>query len=315
MSRLSRRSLLELTPTIATLIVAEAGIVTEASAQQRQDAPQRVTKEQLKNALEILGLEFTEEQRDMMLPGVNRALTGYEGLRKVAIPLDTEPAFHFRPALPGKEPKPRASKFLPTHNGKPATFKDIEDLAFMPVTELAPLVRAKKVSSTDLTKMYLARLKKYSPKLLCVVTLTESLALEQAAAADKAIAAGKYRGPLHGIPYGAKDLFNTKGIKTTWGAEPYKEQVAAYNATAIERLEKAGAVLLAKLSMGALAQGDRWFGGVTKNPWNLEQGSSGSSAGSAPATSGGLVGFSIGTDTRGSLISPSTRCGVAGLRP
>jgi len=310
MSRITRRTLLELTPTIATLIVAEAGI---ASAQEQPS--QRVSKDQLKHALDILGLEFTEEQRSMMLPGVNRALTGYEGLRKISIPLDTEPAFHFRPALPGKEPKPRASKFVPTHVARLTSFKDADELAFLSVTALGPLVRAKKISSTDLTKMYLARLKKYGPKLLCVVTLTEDLALEQAAQADKEIRAGKYRGPLHGIPYGAKDLFNTKGILTTWGAEPYKEQVPTYTCTAVERLTNAGAVLVAKLSMGALAQGDVWFAGTTKNPWNLEQGSSGSSAGSASATAAGLIGFSIGTETLGSIVSPSTRCGVTGLRP
>jgi Asp-tRNA(Asn)/Glu-tRNA(Gln) amidotransferase A subunit family amidase len=313
----SRRTLIALAPTIATLIASEAGIVVEAEAQGRgqQNIPQRVSKEQLKAALEIIGLEFTEAQRDQMLPGVNRALNGYEGLRKIEVPLDTEPAFHFRPALPGKEPKARTSKFLPTRVVKLAAFKDPEELCFLPVTELSALVRARKITSTELTKMYLARLKKYSPKLLCVITLTEELALEQAARADKEIAAGKFRGPLHGIPYGAKDLFNTKGIKTTWGAEPFQEQVPTYTCTAIDRLEKAGAVLLAKLSMGALAQGDVWFGGVTKNPWNLEQGSSGSSAGSASATSAGLVGFAIGTETLGSIVSPSTRCGVTGLRP
>ena len=314
----SRRTLLSITPTIATLIASEAGIVVEAEAQQsrgEQDTPQRVSKEQLKASLEILGLDFTEAQRDQMLPGVNRALTSYEALRKIEVPLDTEPAFHFRPSLPGKEPKARPSKFFPTRVTKLAIFKDPEDLCFLPVTELSALVRARKITSTSLTRMYLARLKKYSPKLLCVITMTEDLALAQAARADKEIAAGKYRGPLHGIPYGAKDLFNTKGIKTTWGAEPYQQQVPAYTCTAINRLEKAGAVLLAKLSMGALAQGDKWFGGVTKNPWNLEQGSSGSSAGSASATSAGLVGFSIGTETLGSIVSPSTRCGVTGLRP
>src|SRR5579863_9169487 len=287
----------------------------DAQGRGAQNVPQRVSKEQLKSALEIIGLDFTEAQRDQMLPGVNRALSSYEALRKIEVPLDTEPAFHFRPALPGKEPKARASKFLPTKVTKLASFKDPEELCFLPVTELSALVRARKITSTELTKMYLARLKKYSPKLLCVITLTEELALEQAARADKELAAGKYRGPLHGIPYGAKDLFNTKGIKTTWGAEPYQEQVPAYTCTAIDRLEKAGAVLLAKLSMGALAQGDKWFGGVTKNPWNLEQGSSGSSAGSASATAAGLVGFSLGTETLGSIVSPSIACGTTGLRP
>jgi Asp-tRNA(Asn)/Glu-tRNA(Gln) amidotransferase A subunit family amidase len=312
----NRRTLLGLAPTIATLIASQAGIVVEAEAQGRgQNAPQRISKEQLKNALEVIGLDFTEEQRDQMLPSVNRALGSYETLRKVDVPLDTEPAFHFRPSLPGKEPKSRPSKFYPTRVMKLPAFKDPEELCFLPVTELSALVHARKISSTDLTKMYLSRLKKYSPKLLCVITLTEDLALEQAARADKEIAGGRSRGALHGIPYGAKDLFNTKGIKTTWGAEPFQEQVPDYTCTAIDRLEKAGAVLLAKLSMGALAQGDKWFGGVTKNPWNLEQGSSGSSAGSASATSAGLVGFSIGTETLGSIVSPSTRCGVTGLRP
>ncbi len=313
MPEFSRRTLLAITPTIATLIASEAGL--EAQGRGQQDGPLRVSKEQLKASLEILGLEFTDPQRDQMLSGVNRALGSYESLRKIDVPLDTEPAFHFRPSLPGKEPKARASKFFPTRVTKLPSFKDPEELCFLPVTELSALMRARRITSTDLTKMYLARLKKYSPKLLCVITLTEDLALEQAARADKEIAAGKYRGPLHGIPYGAKDLFNTKGIKTTWGAEPYQEQVPSYTCTAIERLEKAGAVLLAKLSMGALAQGDKWFGGVTKNPWNIEQGSSGSSAGSASATAAGLVGFSIGTETLGSIVSPSTRCGVTGLRP
>ncbi len=166
--------------------------------------------------------------------------------------------------------------------------------------------------------MYLARLKHYGPKLLCVVTLTEDLALKQAAAADAEIKRGKYRGPLHGIPWGAKDLFATKGIKTTWGAEPYRDQIIDYDSTVVERLNEAGAVLVAKLSMGALAQGPRWFGGVTRNPWQPDEtqlGSSGSSAGPASATAAGLVGFSIGTETLGSIVSPSSLCGCTGLRP
>jgi Asp-tRNA(Asn)/Glu-tRNA(Gln) amidotransferase A subunit family amidase len=313
---MNRRELFQLTPTIAGLLITEAAIAPPAQAQGRgPEPPMRITKGQLKDGLEILGLEFTDEQRDMMLPGVNRALAGYEGLRKINIPLDTEPAFHFRPALPGKEPKPRASKFSPAHSTKLASFDKVEDLAFLPVTELAPLVKARKVSSTDLTKMYIERLKRYSPKLLNVITLTEDLALQQAEQADKEIRSGKYRGHLHGIPFGAKDLFNTKGILTTWGAEPFKDQVPTYNATCIERLFNAGAVLVAKTSMGALAQGDVWFQGTTKNPWNIEQGSSGSSAGSASTTAAGMVGFSIGTETLGSIVSPSSRCGVTGLRP
>src|SRR5207245_10042268 len=175
-----------------------------------------------------------------------------------------------------------------------------------------------KVSPVELTRMYLARLKRYGPKLNCVVTLTEDLALTQAGEAEREIKAGRYRGPLHGIPWGAKDLFATRGIKTTWGAEPYRDQVIDYDATVVERLREAGAGLLAKLSMGALAQGPKWFGGVTRNPWAPDedrQGSSGSSAGPASATAAGLVGFSIGTETLGSIVSPSSRCGVTGLRP
>ena len=292
--------------------------IGSSQQQQQSQAPQRITKEMLHAAEQLMGIELTDAQEAMALPGVNRSLAGYETLRKIDVPLDTEPATAFHPALPGK-------KF----NGKPATkfkltkqeipkYNSLEEVAFFTVTQLSELVRTKQVSSTDLTRMYLARLKRYGPKLLCVVTLTEDLALKQAAEADREIKAGKYRGPLHGIPCGIKDLFATKGIKTTWGAEPYRDQMIDYDATVVERLRDAGAVLLAKLSMGALAQGPRWFAGVTRNPWQPDderQGSSGSSAGPASATAAGLVGFSIGTETLGSIVSPSTRCGCAGLRP
>lgn len=283
-----------------------------ASAQQTpQESP--FTRDQLRQALAFVGLDFKDEQLDMMLPSVNRSLNNYASLRKVSIPLDTEPAFRFDPLFPGKS-MPAAGVFKASKT-KPAAFKNIEDLAYLPVTQLAELLRRKKVTSTDLTRMYLDRLKKHSPTLLCTITLTESLALEQAARADAEIRKGKYRGPLHGMPYGAKDLFAAKGFKTTWGAEPFLEQTFQYNATVIDKLEKAGAVLLAKLSMGALAQGGLWFGGMTKTPWNIEQTSSGSSAGSASATAAGLVAFALGTETLGSIMSPSTRCGVTGLRP
>src|SRR6266702_1746590 len=191
-------------------------------------------------------------------------------------------------------------------------------VAFFTASQLAELVRTRQVTSTDLTKMYLGRLKRYGPKLLCVVTLTEDLAMKQAQDADNDLKRGKYRGPLHGIPWGAKDLLATKGIKTTWGAEPYRDQVINYDATVVERLRDAGAVLVAKRSMGALAQGPKWFGGGTRNPWVPDEdrlGSSGSSAGPASATSAGLVGFSIGTETLGSIVSSSSRCGVTGMRP
>ncbi len=190
-----------------------------------------------------------------------------------------------------------------------------EDIAFLPVTELAALVRTRKISSVALTKIYLERLKFYDPVLKCVVTFTEDLALKQAEQADREIAAGRYRGPLHGIPWGAKDLIAYPGYKTTWGAGPFKEQIFDYKATVAQRLDDAGAVLVAKLSLGAMAWGDEWFGGMTRNPWNVKEGSSGSSAGSACATAAGLVGFTLGSETLGSIISPSRQCGTSGLRP
>jgi Asp-tRNA(Asn)/Glu-tRNA(Gln) amidotransferase A subunit family amidase len=193
-----------------------------------------------------------------------------------------------------------------------------EDLAFLPVTLLARLIEKREIKSLDLTKLYLSRLKKYDPVLHCVVTLTEDLALRQAAQADAEVSAGNYRGPLHGIPWGAKDLLAVKGYKTTFGASPYKGQMIDVDSTVYTRLTQAGAVLVAKLTLGALAQGDRWFGGQTKSPWdprNEKFGSSGSSAGPAAATAAGLVGFSIGSETRGSIMSPASRCGVSGLRP
>jgi Asp-tRNA(Asn)/Glu-tRNA(Gln) amidotransferase A subunit family amidase len=190
-----------------------------------------------------------------------------------------------------------------------------ETLAFLPVSKLATLLHARQLSAVELAKLYLERLRQYDPALHCVVGYTEELALAQAEHADREIAAGRYRGPLHGIPWGAKDLIAWPGYKTTWGATPFKDQVFDRKATVAARLEAAGAVLVAKLSLGALAQGDRWFGGMTRNPWNPKEGSSGSSAGSAAATAAGLVGFALGSETLGSIVSPCTRCGVTGLRP
>ncbi|HUA60744.1 MAG TPA: amidase [Verrucomicrobiae bacterium] len=298
--------------------------VPAGRGQGRAQNPPRITKDQLKAALVLIGLEFQDAELDMMLRNVDGALASYESLRGLGIPYDTEPSFAFHPGLPNRVPIKGPQRFattIPTTSAVKAP-SSLEDLAFWRVTELAPLIRSRAVSSTDLTKMYLARMKKYSPKLLCLVTLTEDLALAQAAAADQEIKAGRYRGPLHGIPFGVKDLFDTKDIPTTWGAEPFMKRVPPYDATVIERLRKAGAVLIAKLSMGALAQGDLWFQGRTKNPWSWDektsdytQGSSGSSAGSASSTSAGLVGFSLGTETLGSIVSPSGVCGVTGLRP
>ncbi len=282
-----------------------------------QNLPMRVTKEQVVGALHLMGLEFQDAELDMMLRGVNQALANYETLRKADVPLDTEPAFAFHPGLPDRQPIKGPQRFEATVPKAPAMKapSSLEDVAFWRVVDLAPLVKARAISSTDLTKMYLARMRKYSPKLLCLITSTEDLALEQAGAADKEIRAGHYRGPLHGIPFGLKDLFDTKGILTTFGAEPYQMRVADKDATVVERLRNAGAVLMAKLSMGALAQGGLWFKGMTKTPWNTEQSSSGSSAGPAAATAAGLVGFTLGTETLGSIISPSQACGTVGLRP
>ena len=190
-----------------------------------------------------------------------------------------------------------------------------EDLAFLPVTALSELVRARKVTSLELTRLYLTRLKRHDPLLKCVVTLTEDLALRQAACADAELASGNYRGALHGIPWGAKDLIAYPGYPTTWGAAHFKNQRFDHKATVAERLDAAGAVLVAKLALGALAEGDRWFGGMTRNPFHPEQGSSGSSAGSASAVSAGLVGFAIGSETLGSIVSPCTRCRATGFRP
>ena len=293
-----------------------AGAATPALAQQAS-APQRIDRLRLDAAESIFGVDFTEAEEQMALSSVNRNLASYEELRKLNVPLDTEPAVTFRPYLPGRKPAGRSTPGAKLKVTRPVVPNNLtpEQIAFLPVTSLAVLIETKRITSTELTKIYLERLKKYDPVLHCVVTLTEELALKQAADADAEIKAGKYRGPLHGIPWGAKDLLATRGIKTTWGATPYKDQVIDTDATVVERLNAAGAVLVAKLSMGALAQGGVWFGGSTRNPWNTERSSSGSSAGPGSATAAGLVGFSIGTETLGSIISPSVTNGVTGLRP
>jgi Asp-tRNA(Asn)/Glu-tRNA(Gln) amidotransferase A subunit family amidase len=304
---------------LTALPAAVAGsLAAPALARQQQEAAQRIAPATLDCAEKIFGVDFTDAEEQQAVLGVNRNLASFEQLRELNIPLDTEPAVTFRPYLPGNKPKPGATpgaRIKVTLRPPAARSSSLDDLAFLPITALAPLIQQRAVSSTDLTKMYLARLKKYGPKLNCVVTITEELALAQAADADRQIRAGKYKGPLHGIPWGAKDLFATKGIPTTWGAGPFQNQVFDYDATIVERLRNAGAVLVAKLSMGALAQGDNWFRGRTNNPWNPERGSSGSSAGPGSATAGGLVVFAVGTETRGSIISPSAENGVTGLRP
>ena len=280
-----------------------------------------VTPEMIRAAEWISGVEFTEDERALMVDGVAEALEGYEALR--AVPLDNAvaPALRFDAVPPGQMrgcAPPAATNLMPRRARRERQVsrpESGEDLAFLTVAELGSLLRERQVSSEELTRLYLDRLERFDPVLRCVITLTPDLALEQARRADRDISSGRYLGPLHGIPWGAKDLISVPGHPTTWGAAPYRDQVRKERATVVSRLEAAGAVLVAKLSLGALAWGDVWFGGTTKNPWNTEQGSSGSSAGPAAATAAGLVGFAIGTETLGSIISPSARCGVTGLRP
>lgn len=263
----------------------------------------------------LFDLSLTQSERDTMQPDLEEQLEAYKALHKYSIGNEVPPALQFNPIPLGFEIPNNQEAIDWGLKENVAIPENLEDLAFYPIHQLAVLMKAQKITSEQLTKIYLERLKKYGDTLQCVITLTKDLALKQARQADKEIKAGKYRGPLHGIPYGAKDLLAVEGYKTTWGAMPFKEQQISETATVVQKLEDAGAVLVAKLTLGALAWGDVWYGGTTKNPWNLEQGSSGSSAGSAAATSAGLVAFAIGTETYGSIVSPSTQCRVSGLRP
>ncbi|MBI5471164.1 MAG: amidase [Ignavibacteriae bacterium] len=294
---------------IALIVFSLAAVTTSVLAQPK------LTKQMVAGAESLIGLQFNDAKRDSMLDDLTDQLSSYAALRAISIPNSIPPAILFNPIPSGATLPSKKVLFKTSPVGKVALPPRLDDVASYSIGQLAQLIRTRKITSLQLTKMYLDRLKHYGPTLECVITLTESLAVAQAARADKEIAAGKYRGPLHGIPYGAKDLLATKGIRTTWGSVPFKHQVIDEDATVIKRLENAGAVLVAKLTMGELAWGDVWFGGKTRNPWKLDQGSSGSSAGSAAATAAGLVAFSIGTETWGSIVSPSNRCGATGLRP
>jgi Asp-tRNA(Asn)/Glu-tRNA(Gln) amidotransferase A subunit family amidase len=288
-------------------------VFARAFAALAEEAP-RVTAAMIERAEWIAGVELTPEERELMLEGVNELVAAYETNRLVEIDNGVAPALVFQPVTPRPHVEPVEA--VPTTAGtEPGRPESDVDLAFAPVSQLAALLRTRQVSAVELTRLYLERLERLDPRLRCVITLTPELALEQAERADREIAHGHYRGPLHGVPWGAKDLLAVPGYPTTWGAMPYKDQVRPDKATVVSRLEDAGAVLAAKLTLGALAWGDVWFGGTTKSPWNLEQGSSGSSAGSASAVAAGLVGFAIGTETWGSIVSPATRCGATGLRP
>jgi len=270
-------------------------------------------------AEKLVQVQMTPAQRAMAASSWRTSMASLlerrVGPRKVPLEPDVVPATRWDPVIPGETTGPATDRFVrsPVDPG-PLPSSD-EEIAFAPVTHLSRWIETRKLTSDRLTRIYLARLQRFDPKLRCVITLTPDVALAQAKEADAEIAAGKYRGPLHGIPYGVKDLLDTAGIPTTYGAEPFRNRVPAADSAVIARLHGAGAVLLAKLSMGALALNDIWFGGQTMNPWLLEEGSSGSSAGPGAATAAGLVAFAIGSETQGSIISPSMRCGVTGLRP
>src|SRR5450755_2751313 len=270
-------------------------------------------------AEKLVQFEMTASERAVAAASWPKTMAAvYErrtGPRKVALETTVAPATRWNPVLPGQKSGPERDRFvrsaidpgpLPAHD---------EDIAFAPVTQLSRWIETRKLTSERLTNIYLKRLEQFDPKLHCVITLTRDLALKQAKQADTEIAAGKYRGPLHGIPWGGKDLLDTAGIPTTYGAEPYRNRIPTVDAVVVKRLHEAGAVLVAKLSLGALALNDIWFGGQTMNPWLLEEGASGSSAGPGAATAAGLVGFAIGSETGGSIIAPSMRCGITGLRP
>ena len=264
---------------------------------------------------EIIGIPFTEVERDSMLDAVRKQLVSFRRLRQTGLLNSVPPAIKFDPTPVGWKNTVEQVPIRFSSYADVALPENRNGLAYLSVGELGALIRLGKLTSLVLTEFCLDRLKTHGPTLRCVITLTEELAREQARQADREIVAGAYRGPLHGIPYGIKDLFATKEHRTTLGAEPYREQRFEKDAAVVSRLREAGVVLVAKLTLGALAWGDVWYGGKTRNPWNIEKGSSGSSAGSAAAVSAGLVPFAIGTETWGSIVSPATRCGVTGLRP
>lgn len=291
-----------------------SAVLHRALAQQVQDSGKEISTEMISQAEWIAGLELSDDERKAIIGALKNSQKNYAALRAVPLDNSVAPAIGFLPRERTGAERVEVTA-TPIESAPPQVDKSSDNLSFLPVTELAALLKSRSITSLELTKRYLDRLKKYDPALKCVVSLTEELALNQAEAADKEIASGRYRGPLHGIPWGAKDILAVPGYKTTWGAGPYKDQTIDRKATVVQRLESAGAVLLAKLTVGALAMGDQWFGGMTRNPWNVRQGSSGSSAGSASATVAGLVGFSLGTETLGSIVSPTRRCSVTGLRP
>ena len=301
-------------------------LAAQAQDTTKPNALAKITPEMLDQAAALAGVPLTAEQKKMMLEGLEGQRDSYAQIRKLNIPNSIAPAFVFNPLqTPLSIPRNVGGERIPLEpqrvfetlevGGRIDSQSTLEDFAFATISELADLLSTRRVTSLALTQMYLARLKRYDPQLHFVVNLTEERALAQAKAADAEIAAGKYRGPLHGIPWGAKDLLAVKGYPTTWGAGGFEKQQFDEDATVVQRLDAAGAILVAKFTLGALAMGDKWFGGRTRNPWNTNQGSSGSSAGPASAVAAGCVAFAIGSETLGSISSPSTRCGDTGLRP
>ena len=275
-----------------------------------------ITKETIAAAEEIAGVSFTDEERAMMVRNLTSQKSAIDALHGIALDNSIAPVLVFDPLPPGVAlPAAQKQAMVRERVAVMARPGSLDELAFHTVSQLSQLVVSRRIKPSELTEMYLDRLKRFDPQLHCVISLTEERARAQARAADNDIANGRYRGPLHGIPWGAKDLLAVKGYRTTWGAGPYKDQTIDADAEVVRRLDNAGAILIAKLTLGELAQGDNWFGGITRNPWWPAQGSSGSSAGPGSATAAGLVGFSIGTETLGSISSPSTRNGVSGLRP
>ena len=300
-------------------------LASQAAAQEPpntdQSKPPKITPEMIDQAAIMAGIgPFTEEQKKMMIDGLVDQNGSYKAIRKLKLPNSVAPAYVFHP-LPaaGAVPQTQITAEVIATGLKPnpnlTSPANLDDLAFATIGDLSNLLHARKITSLELTQMYIERLKRYDAKLHFVITLTEDRALAQAKAADAELTAGKYRGPLHGIPWGAKDLLAVKGYPTTWGAGGFEHQSFDEDATVVKRLDEAGAVLVAKFTLGALAMGDKWFGGRTRNPWNSAQGSSGSSAGSASAVAAGCVAFAIGSETLGSISSPCTRCGATGLRP
>lgn len=295
------------------MIIRLIAILMLVSAAYSQQSP--FSKNDIASAEKLAGLSFTDAERDSLFKDLQDNLADYKKLRELHLSNDVMPALQFNPLPPGFKIPQGADHFeiqTPKHVKRPS---NDADLAWMSIPELAELLRSGQLTSLELTQLSIERFKKYDSDLHCLITLLEKDAVQAAKNADREIASGNYRGLLHGIPFGVKDLLALKGYPTTWGAAPYKDQEIDHTATVIQKLQTAGAVLVAKLTMGALAWGDVWYGGKTRNPWNLEQGSSGSSAGPASAVAAGLVPFAIGTETWGSIVSPSTRCGDSGLRP